>query len=118
MPLEIHDATKEYKIEISGGIFNLRHWTVDDQEVVDRECLVEDGKDSNGTAKFKWHQSKDREIKYDRCVIGWEGITMGGAEFPFTPENKSKLPVGIKILLVKEIEERAGLRMTAKEKKT
>lgn len=118
MSLEIHDQTKEYEIEMSGATFTLRHWTVDDQEVVDRECIVEDGKDASGLPKFKWNQSRDREIKFERCILGWAGIVMNGQEFIFSPENKKKLPVGIKILLVKEIEERAGLRMTAQEKKT
>lgn len=113
MSLEIHDPTKEFSVNIGDAEFVVRHWTTDDQEVVDRECLVDEG---NG--KFKWNQSLDRSLKINRCVLGWSGITMSGEDFPFTEENKKKLPVGIKILIVKEIEERAGLRMTAKEKKT
>lgn len=119
MPLDIFDPTREYALHHpSGAVFTLRHWTVADQELVERECIVQDGSDPSGSPLFKWNQTRDREIKIGLCVVGWSGVTMEGAPFECTAENKKKLPVGVQVWIFKEIEERAGLRMSAQEKKT
>lgn len=83
------------------------------QEIVDKECIVQDG-----VGGYKYLLSREREIKIQSCVKDWSGVSFSGTDFPCTPENKKMLPVGVMIWIIKDIDERAGLRMSTEEKKT
>lgn len=114
MALQLKDPSKTYELtHSSGAIFTMKHWTLAMQEIVDRECLEQDGKGS-----YKWNVTKERALKIDLCVQDWSGIEQEGNVFPCTDENKKLLPVGVLIWLVKDVDERAGLRITEAEKKS
>lgn len=111
--MELINETKTYELtHSSGAVFVVKDWTVGMQEEVDRRCLVPDGKGG-----FNFLVSLEREIKITLAVSNWRGITMDGVDAPCTLENKKKLPVGVIYWLVKDIDERAGLRMTEDQKK-
>ena len=113
MGIEIVDPEKSYELpHASGAKFVMSHWTVAMQEEVDRRCLAMDGKGG-----YTYDVALDRQLKIDFAVKSWSGVTSNGEEVPCNPENKRKLPVGVQLWLVKDIEERAGLRMTDAEKK-
>lgn len=113
MSLELVDGSKNYELSHpSGAKFILRHWTIGMQDETDKRCLYQqDG-------KFLYNTALDRELKLDLAVQSWSGVTSEGQEVPCDSENKKKLPVGIALWLIKEIEERAGLRMQLEEKKS
>lgn len=114
MPLELNDPSKTFEIaHASGAVFTLRHWTVAMQEEVERRCIVI----KDGGRDMQYLTGLDRELKIDLSVVGWYGITLDGSEAECNSENKKRLPVGATLWLQKEIEERAGLRMTQDEKK-
>lgn len=114
MPLEITDPSKTYElVHSSGAIFTMRHWTLAMQEVVDRECLQQDGKGG-----YTWNVTRERALKIDLCIQNWSEINRDGNPLPCTEETKKALPVGVLIWLVKDIDERAGLRITEAEKKS
>lgn len=116
MPLELVDFDKTYEVEYpaaKGVFFTLRHWTNGMQDSVDRACLV------NEIGKAAYYDiAKEREMKLAATLVHWKGIVVNGEEVPCTPENMKKLPVGVTLWLQKEIEERAGLRITEAEKKS
>lgn len=113
MSLELVGPDDVYELEYRDGVvFKMRHWLRGMQEEVDRRCVVVSGKD------VRYDVSLDREIKIENCLVDWSGITQNGAPVPCTPENKKKLPVGVFLWLVQQIEERAGIRMAETEKKT
>jgi hypothetical protein len=115
MSIELVDPAKNYELKHPwlGATFIMRHMTPAIQEMIDKECIVQDGKGG-----FRYDVSRDRDIKTEQCVSGWKGIVSDGQEVECNAENKRKLPVGVIVWLVKEIEERAGLRITAEEKKS
>lgn len=118
MGIELVDDTKIYELKHpSGAIFKLRYWTFAMQEEVDKRCVVYDG-----AGGVTYNVALEREIKVKRTVDNWSGITIpdgngGYQEAPCTPENKSRLPVGIVFWLVKNIDEMAGIKMPDAEKK-
>lgn len=114
MPLEIKDISKSYELKhSSGAVFTMKHWTLAMQEVVDRECLENDGKGG-----FKWNITRERMLKIDLCIEDWIEINRDGNPLPCNAETKKQLPVAILIWVVREIDERAGLRITEAEKKS
>ena len=114
MSLELVDDSKTYELEHpSGAVFILKHWTVGMQEEIDRKCLVQDGK-----GVFTYNVSLERETKIQLAVHDWRGIVSGGEVSPCTQENKRKLPVGVMLWLIRDIDDRAGLRMPDAEKKS
>lgn len=115
MNIELIDPSKNYEIKHpwAEATFVMRHMTTAIQDIIDRECIVPDGKGS-----FRYDINRDREIKVEQCVVDWKGISSDGQEVECNAENKKKLPVGVIIWLVREIEERAGLRITPEEKKS
>lgn len=114
MPLDIKDVSKNYELRhSSGAVFTMKHWTIAMQEVVDRDCLENDGKGG-----WKWNITRERAIKIDLCVENWTDVTRDGNPLPCTEETKKQLPVGIMIWILREIDERAGLRITEAEKKS
>lgn len=117
MNIELVDPAKNYEVKHPwmDAVFTMRHMTPAIQEMIDKECIVPDSNSKNG---FRYDVARDREIKTEQCVVGWKGIVSDGQEVECNAENKKKLPVGVIVWLVKEIEERAGLRITAEEKKT
>lgn len=95
----------------SGAVFTVKHWLVGMQDQADEACLIKVGGETRyDTVKF-------RKMMIDLCVVGWTGIQSKGVEVPCTSENKDLLPVGVLMWIQKEIEEAAGLRMSAEEKK-
>ena len=113
MPLELVDPSSTYELtHSSGAAFTMRHWTVAMQEEVDTRCYVQDGKGG-----FQYLPAIERELKITNALAGWRGVTMNGEAVECTPENRKKLPVGVMLWLVKDIDDRAGLRMTDTEKK-
>lgn len=114
MALQINDPSKTYELaHSSGAAFIMKHWTLGMQEIVDRECLEQDGKGG-----YKWNVTRERALKIELCVQDWTGVEKDGSPLPCTEENKKTLPVGVLIWLVKDIDERAGLRITEAEKKS
>ena len=115
MSIELVDPAKHYDLKHPwlDATFTMRHMTPAIQELIDKECIVQDGK-----GNFRYDGSRERDIKSERGVVFWKGIVADGQEVECSAENKRKLPVGVIVWLVKEIEERAGLRITAEEKKT
>lgn len=115
MGIQLVDPSKEYELKHpSGASFTMRHWTVALQEIVDQECIS-----LSGNGEYKYNVSREREIKLDNCVTAWSGIEdEDGGQMPCTSENKRKLPVGIVVWIVKEIDTRAGLRFIPEEKKS
>lgn len=112
MGIELIDDAKTYDLtHPSGAVFTLKYWTNGMQAKVDLECLI------NKSGQYSFDVSKDREMKIEFSVIAWKDVLLGGEEVPCTPENKKRLPVGVMLWLQKEIEERAGLRMTEDQKK-
>ena len=112
--MDIKDPSKEYQItHPAGPVFTLKHWTLAMQEMVDRECLEIDDKDG-----ARWNLTRERMIKLEQCLVGWEGLTFEGELFLFSPENRKMLPVGIIIWIVKDIDEKAGVRLAEAEKKS
>lgn len=112
--IELIDPSRELEIiHPSGAKFRARQWTVAMQDDVDKRCLAigQDGKVSYDTAL-------ERELRIDLSIIGWAGIVISGEDAPCTSENKKRLPVGVVLWLQREIEERAGLRITQEEKKS
>ena len=113
MGIELIDFGKTYELaHPSGAKFMMLHWTNAMQDEVDRACVI-----NKGDNVFSYDISREREMKIDLSVKGWSGITADGQEVPCTSENKKKLPVGVTLWLQKELEERAGLRITQDEKK-
>lgn len=109
----IDDSSKGYEVKHpSGATFTILHWTVGMQEEVDRQCIVIDAKGS-----VSYLPSKERELKLKLAVAGWSDVMLNGEIALCTNENKMRLPVGVMFWIVKEIDERAGLRMTDTEKK-
>lgn len=115
MPIRIVDPTTEYELKHqSGAVFRMRHWTVAMQEIVDRECI---SVEANGD--YKYNVTRERQIKVDQCVVSWDGVEDdAGSPVPCTPEAKGKLPVGVIVWIVKEVDVRAGLRYVPEEKKS
>ena len=114
MGIELVDGAATYEVtHPSGTVFVLKHRTVGMQEEVDRECLVQDGK-----GKVSYNVSRERQLKIALALADWRGVTLGGAPASCAPETKAKLPVGVILWLVREIDERAGLRMADEDKKT
>ena len=113
MSLELIDPSKEFTLSHpSGAEFRLRYWTKAMQEEVEKQCIKQDGK---GGAQYDF--SREKDLKIDLSLISWSGVTLEGTDVPCTAENKAKLPIGVMIWLIREIDERAGLRMTEEEKK-
>jgi len=114
MSIELVDESAIYELKHqSGAVFFMKHWTFGMQDEVDRACIVQDGKGG-----FSYEFSKEREIKVRLAIHDWSGINLNGEPTPCTPENKRRLPVGIVLWLVREIDERAGLKMPEQEKKS
>ncbi len=114
MPIELVDFEKTYEAEHPAGVtFTLKHWTNGMQDAVDRACLTHD-KEKNA---YGYDIAKERGLKLELALVAWKGVHVDGQEVPCTPENIKKLPVGITLWIQKEIEERAGLRITETEKK-
>lgn len=112
--MELLGISQVYTLNHPSGVsFSMRHWTIDMQEKVDRECVVQDGKGG-----FNYLVSKERELKLDLAIESWSGITINNQDAPCTLENKKKLPVGVILWIIKDIDERAGLRMPESEKKS
>lgn len=110
--IELVDPSKQYDLKHpSGAVFSMRHWTYAMQEEVDRECFKIVGENPS------WDANKERELKLFLAIVSWSGVVMDGADAPCTQENKLRLPVGVIFWLIKEIDERAGLRMSPAEKK-
>lgn len=118
MTIQLVDFSKTFELEYSGAKFTLCHWTNAMQDKVDRACVVDKGNNI-----FAYDIAKERELKIDLSVQGWSGITEinpdtnAEQEVTCTSDNKRKLPVGVTLWLQKQIEERAGLRITPDEKK-
>jgi hypothetical protein len=111
--IELVDDSKSFDLpHPSGAVFVMKHWTFGMQEEVDKSCVVQDGKGG-----FTYLVSLEREIKIRLSLQGWRGVGMNGEEFPCTDENKKKLPVGVILWLIREIDERSGIRMPEEEKK-
>lgn len=115
MPIElIDDSNAAYEwMHPSGVIFKIKHWTVGMQEEVDRNCVIPDWKGS-----FTYLASKERELKLKLALLDWSGVLLSGLDAPCTDENKMKLPVGVIFSIIREIDERAGFRISEAEKKT
>lgn len=112
--IDLVDDSETYKISHPKGvIFTLRHWIRGKQDEVDQTCII---RDANGN--FGYNVAREREIKLDYCLVDWDGITSKGEPIPCNSENKRKLPVGVFLWLIQEIDERAGLRMRDEEKKS
>ena len=108
MPIDLIDDSSTYDLKYGADtVFKLKHWTVGMQEEVDRTCVVSDGKGG-----FTYLASKERELKLKLALVDWLGVNA-----PCTDENKLKLPVGVIFAIIKEIDERAGFRITDTEKK-
>lgn len=113
MSLELVDNSEVYSANHpSGAVFKLRHWTVGMQDEVDRQCVVHDGKGA-----FTYLVPRERELKLELALADWSGIMFKGQEVPCNPDTKKRLPVGVILWIVREIDEKAGLRMTDEEKK-
>lgn len=116
MSIELIDDNSVYELKYDSDVtFKLKHWTVGMQEEVDKTCVVPDGK-----GNFTYLASKERELKLKLALVGWSGVSFSGAldpEAPCTDENKLKLPVGVIFKIIREIDERAGFRITDTEKK-
>ena len=111
--LQLVDPSKEYWLKHpSGAEFLLRHWTVAMQEQTDRECfkIVDD--------KAQYDQARERELKLSLALVNWKNIELDGMNVECTDSYKRLLPVGVVFWIIKDIDERAGLRMTDAEKKT
>ena len=109
-------ASEESRYELShpsGATFVMSHWMLWMQDEVDKQCIEPDGKGG-----FAYSVSEERRLKILHAVKDWRGVSQNGQEVPCTPENKRKLPVGVVLWLVQEIDGRAGLRMSTQEKKT
>lgn len=114
MSIELIDESETYTAEHSSGAkFKLRDWTRGMQDEVDTRCIVTDSKGS-----FSFNVALEREIKLDKCLIDWEGITSKGESVPCNAETKRKLPVGVFIWLIQQIDERSGIRLKIDEKKS
>ena len=113
MPIDLIDENYTYDFtHPSGAVFKLKHWTVGMQEEVDRTCVIPDGKGG-----FSYLASKERELKLKLALVGWNGVNIQGQEAPCTEENKARLPVGVIFSIIREIDEKAGFRITDTEKK-
>lgn len=108
--ISLIDPSKNYKLDHPLGVsFEVRNWTVAMQDEVDRRCIkvTRDGSVSYDTAL-------ERELRIDLSIVGWSGIENDPA---CTSEAKRLLPVGVIVWLQREIEDRAGLRISLEEKK-
>lgn len=115
MPLELNDPSATFDVSHpSGAVFTLRHWTVGMQEEVEQRCV----QITDGGKTMNYLTALDREMKIDKSVVSWSGVLLNGAEVPCNEATKKLLPVGVILWLQKEIEERAGLRLTPEEKKS
>lgn len=111
--IELIEEGKSYDLtHPSGAVFKMASWTFGMQEELDRKCFINDGKGG-----FNWDAIMERRLKISQALLDWNGVCVGGQDVPCTAENKMKLPVGIIYWLIKEIDERAGFRMTDTEKK-
>ena len=82
------------------------------QEQTDRECFkVVDG-------QAQYDQARERDLKLSLAMVNWKGVDFNGNSAECTDVNKRLLPVGVMFWIVKDIDERAGLRMPDSEKKT
>lgn len=109
----IDDGSRFYELKhASGATFRMSQWTLGMQEEVDRSCMTQDGKGG-----FAWDSVKERELKLKLAVVGWNGVKLNGEEAECTLENKMKLPPGVIFWLIRDVDERAGFRMTDTEKK-
>lgn len=113
MTLELSDPSKTYDLaHPSGAKFRLRYWTPAMQEEVDKRCVsVDPG------GKISYSVSLEREIKIEHCLIGWEGVTLGGSEVECGSETKKLVPPGVRLWLIEDIDRKAGFRMGEEEKK-
>lgn len=96
----------------SGASFKMKHWTRGMQDEVDNRCLRTDGK-----GVFSFDVPLERELKIQHCLVDWDGINYKGEAMPCVSENKKRLPVGIFLWLIQQIDERCGIRMKEDEKK-
>lgn len=114
MAIELIDFEKTFDVSHpAGAVFTLRHWTNGMQDAVDRACLIQEpGKPAS------YDIAKERQMKLELSLVSWQGIVIGTEEAPCNKDNVKKLPVGVTLWLQKEIEERAGLRITETEKKS
>lgn len=111
--IELVNEDDQYEItHTSGAKFTLRHWTRGMQDEVDARCLKTDGKGG-----YSFDVPLEREIKIEKCLADWEGVISKGEAVPCTSENKKKLPVGVFLWIIQQIDERAGIRMSGEEKK-
>ena len=115
MGIELIDDSKEYELKHpSGSVFVLKHWTISMQEETDRRCMQLDDSKSK---VLGYNIALAQELKVEFCLKNWKEVSLNGQEAPCVSENKKKLPVGVLLWLIREIDERAGLRMTEEEKK-
>lgn len=112
--IELVDESATYElVHPSGAVFIMRHWTVGMQEEIDRRCITQDG-----DGKFTYNLPLEKEIKLASALADWRGVAVNGAEVPCSPENKKKLPVGVSLWLIRDVNERAGLSIPEPEKKS
>lgn len=114
MGIKIQDPNTTYELaHPSSAMFVMGHWTCAMQDEADKQCLSVDAK-----GNISFDISKDREIKVRLSVRDWRGVeSEDGTAVACTEENKRKLPPGVLLWLVREIDERAGLRIREEEKK-
>jgi len=114
MSLELTDPSKSYElVHPSGAIFIMRHWTNAMQEEIDRRCIISDGRGG-----LSYLSALEREIKIDLACQNWRGVTREGEEVLCNSETKKMLPPGAVLWIVKDVDERAGIRMPDTEKKS
>lgn len=114
MLIDLVDPSRTYELaHPSGAVFTLRHWTVAMQDSIDKSCLKYDA-----DGRITYDVPLEREMKIDLALTAWRGVGMNDGEMPCVPENKKKLPFGVVLWLIRDIEERAGIRMPAEEKKS
>ena len=111
--MQLVDPAKTYELSHpSGAVFIMNYWTMSMQEIVDKECVVKNDKN-----ELDYLIARERDIKINLAVRDWKGVEFSGVAVECTSENKRLLPVGVLFWLVKDIDERAGFRMTDTEKK-
>lgn len=110
--MELIDSSKTYEFKSGDAVFVLKHWTLAMQDEVDKATLIVDQK-----GQITFNAPLEREMKINLALHNWHGVTVNGEVVECTSENKKKIPVGIAASIVREIEEKAGLRITPEEKK-
>ena len=115
MALELIVPADQYELQhASGAVFVMRYWTTAMQEDVDRRCISVD----QATKELSYNAPLEREIKIEQCLVSWRGVASKGKEIECSPESKKMLPPGVRLWIIKDVDERAGLRMPEDEKKT